>query len=229
MHLHEEALNWPDDVHSAGKRWIFPDDSTRLTSTRRHIFGGKILSATSTIKTNAKGRGKHQASIQSKSTHPPSTIMSRFAFLLLAVGLLSTLSCTFAFAPATSYSSVAQRFATPAAPAAFSSSTLLHISEDDDDLSSNSVNERIQTLVESHSVLLFMKGSKLFPQCGFSNTACQILNSYNIDFMTVDVLADEAIRQGVKIYSQWPTIPQLYVCGEFIGGSDIMIELYQSG
>ena len=106
------------------------------------------------------------------------------------------------------------------------------MSEDDDtddNISSNSINERIQNLVESHSVLLFMKGSKLFPQCGFSNTACQILNSYNIDFMTVDVLADEGIRQGVKVYSQWPTIPQLYVCGEFIGGSDIMIELYQSG
>ena len=103
------------------------------------------------------------------------------------------------------------------------------MSEDDDDNISSSINDRIQTLVESPSVLLFMKGSKLFPQCGFSNTACQILNSYNIDFMTVDVLADEGIRKGVKLYSQWPTIPQLYVCGEFIGGSDIMIELYQSG
>ena len=74
-----------------------------------------------------------------------------------------------------------------------------------------------------------MKGSKVFPQCGFSNTACQILQSYNIDFETVDVLADESIRQGVKEFSQWPTIPQLYVAGEFIGGSDIMIEMYQNG
>jgi monothiol glutaredoxin len=74
-----------------------------------------------------------------------------------------------------------------------------------------------------------MKGSKLFPQCGFSNTATQILNSFNIDFHTVDVLSDEKIRQGIKEYSNWPTIPQLYVAGEFLGGSDIMIEMYQSG
>eukprot|EP00535_Pseudo-nitzschia_heimii_P004039 CAMPEP_0197183434 /NCGR_PEP_ID=MMETSP1423-20130617/7815_1 /TAXON_ID=476441 /ORGANISM="Pseudo-nitzschia heimii, Strain UNC1101" /LENGTH=164 /DNA_ID=CAMNT_0042634015 /DNA_START=89 /DNA_END=583 /DNA_ORIENTATION=- len=89
--------------------------------------------------------------------------------------------------------------------------------------------ERIQDLVENHPVLLFMKGSKLFPQCGFSNTATQILNSYDIDFHSVDVLSDQAIREGVKEFSMWPTIPQLYVCGEFIGGSDIMIEMYQNG
>jgi monothiol glutaredoxin len=96
-------------------------------------------------------------------------------------------------------------------------------------MSTEATKERIEALVENHPVLLFMKGSKLFPQCGFSNTAVQILNSFNIDFHTVDVLSDEAIRQGVKDYSQWPTIPQLYVCGEFIGGSDIMIEMYQTG
>lgn len=89
--------------------------------------------------------------------------------------------------------------------------------------------ERIQDLVDAHPVLLFMKGSKIFPQCGFSNTATQILESFKIDFHTVDVLSDEAVRSGVKDFSQWPTIPQLYVCGEFVGGSDIMIELYQSG
>mmetsp|Transcript_29523 Transcript_29523/g.45063 ORF Transcript_29523/g.45063 Transcript_29523/m.45063 type:complete len:163 (-) Transcript_29523:201-689(-) len=88
---------------------------------------------------------------------------------------------------------------------------------------------RIQGLVDDNPVLLFMKGSKIFPQCGFSNTAVQILQSYKIDFHTVDVLADEGIRSGVKDFSQWPTIPQLYVAGEFIGGSDIMIEMYQSG
>lgn len=71
--------------------------------------------------------------------------------------------------------------------------------------------ERIQELVDNNPVLLFMKGSKLFPQCGFSNTACQILQSYDIDFHSVDVLSDEAIRQGVKDFSMWPTIPQLYV------------------
>jgi len=89
--------------------------------------------------------------------------------------------------------------------------------------------KRISGLVEENPVLLFMKGTKIFPQCGFSSTAVQILNTFNIDFHSVDVLADEAIRQGVKDFSQWPTIPQLYVAGEFIGGSDIMIEMYQSG
>ena len=89
--------------------------------------------------------------------------------------------------------------------------------------------ERIKDLVEENPVLLFMKGSKLFPQCGFSNTAVQILNAYNIEFKTVDVLADQSVREGVKEFSQWPTIPQLYVAGEFIGGSDIMIEMYQNG
>jgi monothiol glutaredoxin len=88
---------------------------------------------------------------------------------------------------------------------------------------------RLQEMVEKYPVLLFMKGSKLFPQCGFSNTAVQILNTYGIDYHTVDVLADEEVRQGVKVFSQWPTIPQLYVAGEFVGGSDIMIEMYQNG
>jgi Grx4 family monothiol glutaredoxin len=69
--------------------------------------------------------------------------------------------------------------------------------------------EKIDLLVKSHPVLLFMKGSKIFPQCGFSNNAVQILQSYGIDFHTVDVLADEHIRQGIKVYSQWPTIPQV--------------------
>ena len=100
---------------------------------------------------------------------------------------------------------------------------------DSDDVISSSTQDKIQALVDDNPVLLFMKGSKLFPQCGFSNSACQILQSYNIDFHSVDVLADEEIRQGVKVFSQWPTIPQLYVCGEFIGGSDIMIEMFQSG
>lgn len=94
---------------------------------------------------------------------------------------------------------------------------------------SEAAQERIQALVDENPVLLFMKGSKLFPQCGFSNTAVQILESYGIDFHTVDVLADESIRSGVKDFSQWPTIPQLYVAGEFVGGSDIMIEMYQNG
>jgi len=106
--------------------------------------------------------------------------------------------------------------------------TALHMSDFMEE-SEEVTQERIQALVDNHPVLLFMKGSKLFPQCGFSNTAVQILNSFGIDFHTVDVLADANIRQGVKVFSQWPTIPQLYVAGEFIGGSDIMIEMYQNG
>ena len=109
------------------------------------------------------------------------------------------------------------------------SNNVLFMSEEFAPETAESTKERIQGLVDDHPVLLFMKGSKIFPQCGFSNTAVQILTSYQIDFHTVDVLADEAIRQGVKDFSQWPTIPQLYVAGEFIGGSDIMIEMYQSG
>ena len=89
--------------------------------------------------------------------------------------------------------------------------------------------DKIDDLVKTNKVLLFMKGNKLFPQCGFSNTATQILNSITQDYETVDVLADNEIREGVKQYSNWPTIPQCYIDGEFIGGCDLMIEMYQSG
>ncbi|GMH67100.1 hypothetical protein TrLO_g1846 [Triparma laevis f. longispina] len=89
--------------------------------------------------------------------------------------------------------------------------------------------QRIQDMITTNPVMLFMKGNKMFPQCGFSNTAVQILQSYSIDFETCDVLSDEAIRNGVKDFSNWPTIPQLYVAGEFVGGTDIMIEEYQNG
>ena len=78
-------------------------------------------------------------------------------------------------------------------------------------------------------VMLFMKGTKIFPQCGFSNMAVQILNAIGADFETCDVLSDDFIRQQIKTYSDWPTIPQLYVDGEFVGGSDIMLEMYQAG
>jgi monothiol glutaredoxin len=88
---------------------------------------------------------------------------------------------------------------------------------------------RIKTLVESNKIMVFMKGNKLMPQCGFSNTVVQILNTLGVPFETVDVLADSDIRQGVKEFSNWPTIPQVYVNGEFLGGSDILIELYQKG
>ncbi|MCJ8190456.1 Grx4 family monothiol glutaredoxin [Sphingomicrobium aestuariivivum] len=92
------------------------------------------------------------------------------------------------------------------------------------------IKTRIDALVKDHDVLLFMKGSKLFPQCGFSSRAVAILDRLvGEDFETVDVLQDQEIRQGIKDYSDWPTIPQLYVKGEFVGGSDIMMEMYESG
>ena len=88
---------------------------------------------------------------------------------------------------------------------------------------------RIADLVAKNDVLLFMKGSPLFPQCGFSSRAIAILNHLNAEFESVDVLQDQGIRQGIKEFSDWPTIPQLYVKGEFVGGSDIMMEMYESG
>jgi monothiol glutaredoxin len=88
---------------------------------------------------------------------------------------------------------------------------------------------RIDELVQNNRILVFMKGSKLMPQCGFSNNAVQILNSLGVPFETIDVLSDSDIRQGIKEYSNWPTIPQVYINGEFIGGSDVLIELYQQG
>lgn len=92
-----------------------------------------------------------------------------------------------------------------------------------------SVQERIQEVVNSKPVVLFMKGSPQFPQCGFSGRAIQILQACGVEFDTFDVLGDEEVRQGIKEFSNWPTIPQLYISGEFVGGSDIMLELYQSG
>jgi monothiol glutaredoxin len=88
---------------------------------------------------------------------------------------------------------------------------------------------RIDDLVHNNKILVFMKGSKLMPQCGFSNNAVQILNSLGAPYTTVDVLEDPEIRQGIKEYSNWPTIPQVYINGEFVGGSDVLIELYQQG
>lgn len=89
--------------------------------------------------------------------------------------------------------------------------------------------ERIDNIVNSSKIVVFMKGNKLMPQCGFSNNVVQIMNVLGVPFETVDVLEDNDIRQGIKEYSNWPTIPQVYVNGEFVGGSDILIELYQNG
>jgi len=92
-----------------------------------------------------------------------------------------------------------------------------------------STRQRIETLVASSPVYVFMKGNKLMPQCGFSNNVCQILNALAVPFETFDVLSDPEIRQGIKEFSDWPTIPQVYVQGQFMGGSDILIEMYNSG
>jgi monothiol glutaredoxin len=90
-------------------------------------------------------------------------------------------------------------------------------------------NARIDEIVKGNDVVLFMKGTQLFPQCGFSSRAVAILDHLGAQYETVDVLQDQEIRQGIKAYSDWPTIPQLYVKGEFVGGSDIMMEMFESG
>ena len=89
--------------------------------------------------------------------------------------------------------------------------------------------QRIEDLIGQDKLFVFMKGSKLMPQCGFSNNVVQILNVLGVPYSTFDVLSDPEVRQGIKEYSSWPTIPQVYLNGEFMGGSDIMVELYQSG
>ena len=99
-------------------------------------------------------------------------------------------------------------------------------------MSKDDTQQRIDDLVKTHDIVLFMKGTASFPMCGFSGRAVQILKACGVDpktVTTVNVLEDEAIRQGIKEYGNWPTIPQLYVKGEFIGGSDIMMEMYESG
>ncbi len=94
----------------------------------------------------------------------------------------------------------------------------------------NEAQQRIADLVQQNRVVLFMKGTAQFPMCGFSGRAMQILKACGVDDLTtVNVLEDEGIRQGIKEFANWPTIPQLYVNGEFVGGSDIMMEMYQAG
>ena len=99
-------------------------------------------------------------------------------------------------------------------------------------MTDSNTQQRIEQLVKGHDLVLFMKGDAHFPMCGFSGRAIQILKAVGVDtgaLTTMNVLEDEAIRQGIKDYSRWPTIPQLYVKGEFIGGADIMMEMYESG
>ena len=90
-------------------------------------------------------------------------------------------------------------------------------------------NLKIQQLIDDNQVLLFMKGNPKFPQCGFSSLACQVLDTCGAKYETFDVLQDPDVREGIKLFSNWPTIPQLYIKGEFVGGSDIIKEMYESG
>jgi monothiol glutaredoxin len=96
-------------------------------------------------------------------------------------------------------------------------------------MSDNPVNDRIQNEIDENAVVLFMKGSPMMPQCGFSAAVAQALTQLEVKFKGVDVLSDDELRQGIKEFSSWPTIPQLYVKGEFVGGCDIVREMYESG
>jgi len=91
------------------------------------------------------------------------------------------------------------------------------------------VQSHIREMVEKHRIILFMKGNKLMPQCGFSASVVEVLNSLGAEYETVNVLADPAIRQGIKDFSSWPTVPQLYVDGKFVGGADIVREMHAKG
>ena len=91
------------------------------------------------------------------------------------------------------------------------------------------VKQRIDELVKNNGVVLFMKGDRDFPQCGFSMRAVQLVNALGVPYTTFNVLEDWEVRQGIKEYSEWPTIPQLYIKGEFVGGSDVCMELFQQG
>tara|TARA_Y100001934_G_C12360159_1_gene780228 strand:+ start:848 stop:1216 length:369 start_codon:yes stop_codon:yes gene_type:complete len=103
------------------------------------------------------------------------------------------------------------------------------LKEKDGDMSDNPVNDRIQQEIDDQPVVLFMKGTPVFPQCGFSAAVVQVLTLLDVQFKGVDVLADPQIREGIKAFSDWPTIPQLYVKGEFVGGCDIIREMYENG
>jgi len=93
----------------------------------------------------------------------------------------------------------------------------------------NPVQELIEREINEHDVVLFMKGTPVFPQCGFSNLVVQVFSRLGVKFRGIDVLSDPALRQGIKDFSDWPTVPQLYVKGEFVGGSDIIREMFQTG
>ena len=93
----------------------------------------------------------------------------------------------------------------------------------------SSISDQIQNQINTHNVILYMKGNEKFPMCGFSATVVQILKRLDVDFQAIDVMQDMELREGIKAFTNWPTIPQLYVKGEFIGGCDILKEMYQTG
>ena len=94
---------------------------------------------------------------------------------------------------------------------------------------SDAIHDHIKTTIDSKDVVLFMKGTPVFPQCGFSSVVARVLDHLQVDFASVNVLEDQGIREGIKTFSNWPTIPQLYMKGEFLGGSDIMMEMWEQG
>jgi len=94
---------------------------------------------------------------------------------------------------------------------------------------SRNVQEELKQVIEANPVILFMKGNREMPQCGFSARVVEILNSCDVEYSTVDILRDPEVRQGIKVFSNWPTLPQLYVSGEFVGGCDIVTDLHLSG
>ena len=94
---------------------------------------------------------------------------------------------------------------------------------------SDDTQDRIKQLIDSNKVMLFMKGTKAFPQCGFSNAVVQVLKREGVAFETFNILADPAVREGIKVFSNWPTLPQLYIAGKFVGGCDIVTEMHETG
>eukprot|EP00304_Pavlova_gyrans_P000525 CAMPEP_0206039240 /NCGR_PEP_ID=MMETSP1466-20131121/4625_1 /ASSEMBLY_ACC=CAM_ASM_001126 /TAXON_ID=44452 /ORGANISM="Pavlova gyrans, Strain CCMP608" /LENGTH=149 /DNA_ID=CAMNT_0053413873 /DNA_START=23 /DNA_END=472 /DNA_ORIENTATION=- len=137
--------------------------------------------------------------------------------MMLAVGATAALGV-----PAT-------RTALSARPSARRSAFMSDALPDWTQVDATDANERIEKMIQDNKIMVFMKGSKLMPQCGFSNAVVQVFKSMSVPFETFDVLSDPAIRQGIKEYSNWPTIPQVYVEGEFIGGCDIVVDMYQKG
>ncbi|CAM9097677.1 unnamed protein product [Ectocarpus sp. 4 AP-2014] len=155
--------------------------------------------------------------------------------VVLAFALLAGSASSFVLTPKTAPSSLAS---SPTSSASCSK-TSLRASMDGENLLPNAAEIMdemageakgvIESLVKENKVMLFMKGNKMFPQCGFSNSAVQVLRACDVEFETYDVLTNPGVRESVKEYSSWPTIPQLYIDGEFTGGADIMIESFQSG